>query len=234
MEPKTSSDSDANIPLTRTPADNSEFRKRQLSENSESTGVSPDTKKPVMCSRIKLKMPADDASPVDWFKVLFKQMEDMYDQYDELKQTIEFSSQELVECKSAISCMKKEIHDLKGQVVSLESENQEIKMRCSHLNENNLKTETHLREQNLVFEGIAETYGEDQGLLSNKIFQTFNHMMVPISKIHRVGPFLKGQCRPVVCHFVRYSDVQLLLKNRSQLPDNVFIREDFPPEIDIR
>lgn len=79
-------------------------------------------------------------------------------------------------------------------------------------------------------------------MLYQKLVHVFNHMFVfngygskvAISKLHRVGPYVKGQNRPVVVHFMRHSDVELILNNRSQLPKDVYVREDYPPEVESR
>ena len=155
---------------------------------------------------------------------------------------MEFNNKELSQCRSEIADMKKEITELQSQLMVVEYEKEEFKSQCKMLTESHIKSEISRREQNLVFEGINETYGENGHLLYNKIVQVLNHMMVfngqgarvPITKVQRIGPFLRGHNRSVVCHFSRYSDVELIMSNRSQLPDRVFVREDFPPEIEDR
>ena len=57
---------------------------------------------------------------------------------------------------------------------------------------------------------------------------------VPIVKLQRLGPHRKEGSRPVLCQFLKYSDVQLLLKNKGQLPRQVFAKEDYPGEIEER
>ena len=138
--------------------------------------------------------------------------------------------------------MKDEIQDLKDQIVVLDSDKRDLVAQCKRLMENNIKTEIHLREQNVVFDGIKETFGETDNLLYKKIVDVLNYMAVfngcgahvPVAKLHRVGPYIRGQNRSVVCHFIKYDDVQLIMRNRMQLPHMVFVREDFPTEIENR
>ena len=222
-------------------ADPIEQRKRGLSDNAEPTGVSPDTKRPVM-ERIRIEMPPDDASTLEWHKSIFSKIGEMYDTYEELKRSLAFSNNKLTECENEITGLKEEVKGLQGQLNILECEKEDLKIQCRIMTENHIKTETRLREQNLVFEGIIETYGEDKNMLYNKIVRVLNHMMVlngnghkiPLSKIQRLGPFIRGQTRPVVCHFVRHHDVEVLMRNRMQLPDKVYLREDFPSEVEDR
>ena len=212
-------------------ASTSENAKRKLSDQCEPTGQSPDTKRLFMS---RLQMPPDDAPVLEWNKSLFRKMEEMFETYQELKKSFDYNNDDLNNCKQQITDMKSDITDLQGQLTVVEAENEELRLQCKMIIESHIKTEIHLREQNLVFEGIAETYGENSLLLYNKIVQVMNHMMVyhghgskvPITRVHRVGPYLKGHNRPVVCHFHRYSDVELVMKNRAQLPDMVFVRED--------
>ena len=131
--------------------DGTESRKRQLSDNVEPTGVSPEAKKPVMVDRMSLKMPDDDALPLDWFKALFAQMETMCEHYAEFKQSLEFNQNELADCKKMVSTMSKETCALKTELSFLKCENQDLKVQYTALAEKQIKTEIHLREKNLIF-----------------------------------------------------------------------------------
>ena len=57
---------------------------------------------------------------------------------------------------------------------------------------------------------------------------------VPIVKCFRIGQIGKNGHRAVLCQFLRFHDAQLLLNNRKQLPQHVYAREDYPPEIESR
>ena len=219
----------------------SDQRKRQLSDISESTGESPDAKR-ILKQLKKISMPPDDATELEWNKTIFRKIEEMYDNYEEIKDCLEFNNEEMAKYKQAVSIMEKEIDDLKGQLAVVKCEKQGLEEHCRLLTESQIKTEITLRERNVVFEGIGETYGEDMSLLYNKIVKILNHMMifngqgarVPISKISRLGPRVSGKTRPVVCQFIMQSDIELLMKNRLQLPDRVFVHEDFPSVIEDR
>lgn len=184
-------------------------------------------------------MPPDEAPHVDWFKSIFRQMNDIVDQNEDLREALQFSQNELKDCKSNMEDMSGDITKLESQINYLECQNKDLHIELESLKENHLKTEIHLREQHLVFEGIRETYGENPGMLHHKIVVVLNHLRVfqnnadkiQISKIQRVGPFFKDHCRPIVCHFMRYCDAQIVLRNSSQMPRDVFVREDLPPVI---
>ena len=163
-------------------------------------------------------------------------------QCDALKDSLSFHIKEVEDCQGQITQANAKISGLELQVNNLEDENKRLKAQSSLQSEKLLKTEIKLREYNLVFDGIPETYGEDSYLLHKKIVDVLNHMVVfnncgsyvPMKRLQRVGPFIRGKNRPVVVHFNSYSDIELLLYNKLQLPKDVFVREDFPSEIETR
>ena len=222
-------------------------RKRMLSPG-VSTGVSPDAKR-LFIERVrprkiprKLPMPDDNASSNEWFKSLFEKFDDMWEMYDELNSSIEYYFNELNDCKQKLSDTEKECDTLNKRMTQLENENHELSKQMTTMQEQNLKAEVHRRELNLIFQGVPDTYGESDVLMHNKMVNIFNHMevfnrcgaRVPIVKLQRLGPFQRDRIRPVLCQFLRYSDVNLILRNRGQLPNEVFVQEDYPLEIEER
>ena len=193
-------------------------------------------------SRLKIQLPADDAPVSEWFKTVLLKMDDFYNQCDDLKSLIQFNNEELESCRQEIGKLKDEVCDLKQHTTFLECQNQDLSRKYRDLVESQINSEIRTRENNLVFDGIKETYGEHSGSLYHKIVKVLNHMFVlngrgaevTISKLQRVGHFVKGQNRPVVVHFVRYCDIELILSNKAQLPKDVFVREDYPPAVENR
>ena len=217
-------------------------RGKRSSPDDVTVGESPEAKKMIACSKLRLEMPSDDAPALDWYKTLFMKMEEMSDTCNDLRKSLEFSQSELTKCNNDISAMQGEIDELKRTVNDLVCDKRDLTLQCKLLAESNIKTEIKMREQNLVFEGLKETHGETDNFLYRKVVDVLNYMAVfngcgsrvPITRIQRVGSFVRGQTRPVVCHFLNYDDVQLIMKNRMQLPHMVFVREDFPVEIENR
>ena len=217
-------------------------RKRPLSEGSDPTGVSPELKKLILNRGSKFTMPSDDATELEWNKIIYLKIDEMFGKFEELQSSLTYSEKELEDCQKDITDMKTEIADLKAEVTTLKRHKQELTVQYQSLQERQVKFETQMREQNMIFDGINETFGENPGLLHNKIVSVLDHMMVfggngstiPFSKIERLGPYVRGRNRPIICHFARYYDVELLMKNRSQLPNNVYVREDFPTQIEDR
>ena len=214
-------------------------QKRKLSDNADPTGVSPDPKRQI---QIRVEMPNDDATNVEWYRSLFLKLEEMDKKYDDIKAVIDFNNRELGDAKKTMGELKTDIRRLEHQVATLQTEKEQLKTQFQMIKESMIKTSVQMRELNAVFEGVTETYGEDKSLLYNKFTGVLNHMRVfngqgarvPIAKIDRVGVYVRGQIRPIVVQFMRQSDIELLMKNRLQLPDKIYVHEDFPPEIEER
>lgn len=213
--------------------------KRILSPTA-TTGESPDSKRPLV--RTRLRMPSDTATELEWKQTFFRKIDEMCDNFEALKQALDLNQEELATCKNEMKEMKGEISLLKTQLNVLQCEKEQLKLQNRTLAESHITTQLHIREQNLIFEGIQETYGEDKNMLYNKIVQILNHMMVfnghagkvPITKIQRMGGFMRGQTRSVRCQFLRDYDVDTIVQNRGQLPKDIYVKEDYPPEIEDR
>ena len=214
-------------------------KKRQISP---SHGESPETKRLFTfdspdgsMAGSSVSMPSDEAPNIEWFKALFAKM-------DGMKMAIDFNNKELLVCKTDINSLKSNVQQLQSKLIALERENMELKRLSTIQSEKNVKTEIHRREFNVIFEGIEETTGEDSLLLNGKVVKALNHMEifggkaaeVLMVRCQRIGAPVGGGVRPVLCQFLRHNDVITLLRNRKQLPNKIFVREDYPPEIEER
>ena len=219
------------------------------------TGESPDAKKiadqrsPTISELFSapvrkrlVPMPSDDADPTEWFKAIIQKLDDMSVVNEQIQGTLKFQENQIKECEKDIESQKKEISQLTCKVNGLERENWELKSRCSIIHENNLKTEINRRELNVIFDGIPETHLEDHRLLYHKIVRVLNQMEifngkaadVLIVRCQRIGPINRERSRSALVQFLRYNDVQILLHNRKQLPEHVYVKEDYPSEIEER
>ena len=221
--------------------------------NSHETGESPEAKKVIMSNspvsdrQLRpiaegISMPPDDAPTLEWFKASFLKMNEMVDLYNELKDSLDFHSKTVHENKKEIFEMKVSIDKLEKKVVDLEARNNALAAQNLQMQEDTLRNEIRRREFNLIFEGIPDIIKEDTSFLYKKFVDILNSMevfngcgsRVQLAKLQRQGPYNRYRKRNVLCQFVRYSDVQLILQNRSQLPHDIFVREDFPEEIERR
>ena len=168
-------------------------------------------------------MPDDEAQTSEWFKALFAKIDEMWKMHERSNTALELCVEDLAECKNEVKSLTLEVNELKKVICDLEDEKNELQLSCKQLHSDNLKMEIHRRECNVILEGIQETHGEDPSLLYNKIVKTMNHMEVfhnkaaqaVVVRCQRLGHFSKGNNRPVMCQFLRYSDALLLLKNRK-------------------
>ena len=210
------------------------------------TGESPEAKRPVISDSPDVKatieklshiveLPDDNAPNHVWFKAIFAKL-------DEFQKVIKFQSEELSDIKGEVKQMQDDFVDVKARLTLLEDENVQLKLENQAIQEQNLQNDIRRRELNLIFEGIIDCQNESPNFLYRKFVDVLNHMevfnkcgqRVAITRIQRLGPPQRDRCRPVLCNFLRYDDVQLVLRNRGQLPNNVYAREDFPDEIEER
>ena len=222
--------------------------KRGLSERSSTSSVSePDHKKPNIGSKIVIQelkeedMPAEEASPGDWSKFLFKQMKILNSNFQQLVERSEFVSKQAKEAIEHNKQTTKLIADITQSVTVMSNENANLKKENEELKGNLLKLECRQRRDNLVFEGFDEVRGERDvdcyWKLANAISyipDIYDPYSVKISRCHRVGPYKKGQKRPIVAHFHWFGDRQRIYKNKRYLPRGIYIHEDFPNEIEER
>ena len=226
-----------------------EQRKRM---NSECTGESPDAKRLVSSDSPELKLPtiknweielpAEDAPTTEWLKVLMKKMDTICELYDSLAKSFKYQNNELNDVKLEIGNVSGKMNELEKRVDNLETENRQLKLVNNMLHEDSLRSEVRRRETNLIFDGITDSFRENPGFLYKKLVQNLNHMEIfggaaeniPVLKVQRLGAFAKEKKRPVLCQFLKFSDVQTVLKNRKQLPGGVFVKEDYPQEIEER
>lgn len=126
---------------------------------------------------------------------------------------------------------------LTKKVNLLEVENQQIKSKNEELEEKVLLLEYHQRRNNLLFDGIPEVDGRENGRdCYNKLLhclgsiKSINPASVPIDRCHRVGPRIKNKTRSIIARFNWYGDLTKILEHKSELPSGVFVSEDFPEE----
>ena len=234
-------------------AEQSDHRNKR-SNSEEKTGESPDAKKlfvsymsyspEAATQRFKcnIEMPPDDAPMVDWFKACFGKIDKLCDLYNDLKDNLDFHAGELKRTKAELGRVSETTEMLHEKLADLEAENELLKKKTMQLQEDQLKAEINRREFHVIFDGVRDTHGEDVSLLYNKFVDILNHMevfhrcgrQVPIVRLQRIGPYVRDRDRPVLCQFLHYKDVQFVLRNRGQLPNNVYVKEDYPPEIENR
>ena len=61
-----------------------------------------------------------------------------------------------------------------------------------------------------------------------------NGVDIEIARYYRVGPYSRNRTRPVIMELKYYMDIEFLLKHRRELPTGIYIKEDYPSDIDNR
>ena len=109
----------------------------------------------------------------------------------------------------------------------------------TRLSEQHLRSESYSRRNNLKFDGVAETEGENTSQVMRQIISDMGLEAGNIQMIacHRYGPNVRNhnEHRPIVVKFLTYADRMSVWSNRTSLRGtNTFVKEDYPPEIEKR
>ncbi len=210
----------------------------QLSTDSESN--SPETKRQrpedLEFQNLDLTtIPGKDASAGEWGMFLFNQFKVMNQNIEFLRQSSSFSADQANDALDQIKTVS-------STVALVVTENTKLKQENIDLNEKLLRLECYQRRNNLVFEGIRESRYETDYDVYRKLVTVLSEIpqlrncaqFIRISRCHCLGPYIPNQHRPVIAHFHWFGDLRFILRNRSKLPSGVYVREDFPPEIEDR
>ncbi|CAH2094026.1 unnamed protein product [Euphydryas editha] len=114
-------------------------------------------------------------------------------------------------------------------------ENIYLKNKIKELETKIKSLETVKRKNNLVFFGVEEK-GKTETELIDFIKETVESTGVQmysqeISNIYRIGRRTENSNQPVVVSFTTIWKKHLILKNKSNLPPNIYVKEDYSKEI---
>ena len=205
-------------------------------------------------SKVTLQQPGDDACMSEWAKFLLQEMKQSETntgrKIDALNQNVEQYKKDNEEQAWAITkvnaCMAKLIQ-----------ENSYLKDKSTDLEEHLLKLEYHSRRNNLQFDGFEEEkdYDESDKDCYNKVRRAIANLYdddidekgevtesayekagkVVVNRIHRYGAKpIAGRTRPIIVNFQYYGDREHIMNNRKNLPEGIYVNEDFPFEIQQR
>lgn len=114
-------------------------------------------------------------------------------------------------------------------------ENNYLKNKISELETKIKSLETAKRKNNLVFFGVEEE-GKTETELVDHIKDIVEDTGVQmnsqeISNLYRIGKKTENRSRPVVVSLTTMWKKHLILKNKSSLPPNIYVKEDYSKEI---
>ncbi|KAI8422948.1 hypothetical protein MSG28_014051 [Choristoneura fumiferana] len=116
----------------------------------------------------------------------------------------------------------------------LMEENKYLKNKMSELESKINLLESEKRKNNLVFFGVEEE-GKSETELVDYIKETIEGTGVhinsqEINKVYRIGRKTENRNRPVVASFTTIWKKHLILKNKPNLPPNIYVKEDYSKE----
>ncbi|XP_045783625.1 uncharacterized protein LOC123879762 [Maniola jurtina] len=123
---------------------------------------------------------------------------------------------------------------LDEKMKSLLEENNALKTRVTELEHKIDYMERNKRKNNLVFFGVEEK-GKTEGELVDHLKETIFDMGIPIeiqeiANVYRIGPH-SNKNRPVVVTFISTWKKHLVQRNKSSLPQGIYVKEDYPKEV---
>lgn len=122
---------------------------------------------------------------------------------------------------------EQEIEKLKRALKVSSEKNQELSERLT-------SNEEYSRRENLIFDGVSQSNGENCALKIKKILSEKMGVLdtenIKFQRIHRM-PF-KVTPQPIIVRFLMYSDRDRVWNQRKELKgSNIFIREDYSNEV---
>lgn len=136
-----------------------------------------------------------------------------------------------------LSSTSSKVNKLTRRIESLERENTLKHSENEELREKILNLEYHQRRNNLVFYGIDECDGPENGRdCYNKIMHYISGIpdidanSIRIDRCHRLGPKVQNRCRGIIARFNWYGDLVDVLGGCSFLPRGIYVTEDYPDE----
>ncbi|CAG9793685.1 unnamed protein product [Diatraea saccharalis] len=124
---------------------------------------------------------------------------------------------------------------LNEKLSGLMEENNVLKNKVTYLEQKLNIAEKEKRKNNLIFFGIQElgkTEIELVDYIKDLIEDAGVHLnSQEISNVQRIGRWTGKKNRPVVVSFSCLWKKHLVMKNKTNLPQDIYIKEDFPKEV---
>ena len=182
-----------------------------------------------------VQIPGDDAPQHAWQKLILEQILNMSVMHKDLGADIKVTQSKVENLEKRAS-----EHEIHGDAVDrriklLEEENRELK---EHL----LRQEAAQKRNNLIFTGIKEVRREAPENIRRELNNALNQISTfynnaaqcRMELFKRIGKRVNGRPRSLLVTFQSYSDVDLIMSGRSELPPGVYVREDLPYELENR
>ena len=130
-----------------------------------------------------------------------------------------------------------QMDNMAKKLVVVEEENKHLTEENHLLKEKVLDLEYRQCRNNLLFEGIPDSQSESDLDCIQKLRYSLRGIPglncddFKIERCHRIdGKFAINKTRRVICCFNWHYEVQCILRNRKQLPKNIYVSKDLPEE----
>lgn len=124
---------------------------------------------------------------------------------------------------------------LNEKLSNIMEENNNLKKKVTYLEHKLNMVEKEKRKNNLIFFGTQEldkTETELVDYIKELIVDTGVHLdSQEINSVQRIGRWTGKKNRPVVVSFSSIWKKHLIMKNKTNLPQGIYIKEDFPKEV---
>lgn len=133
------------------------------------------------------------------------------------------------------SVTKNVMEALDEKMKTIIEENNTLKNKVSELEQKLRAVDREKRKNNLVFFGIEEK-GKSEGELVDYIKDLINDMGVhlnsqEISNVYRIGKQIENKNRPIVTSITTQWKKHLILKNKTNFPPGINVKEDYSKEV---
>lgn len=153
---------------------------------------------------------------------------------DDLNTSLESTNKTVREQGDQITQLSEVVKKLEEQTHYLRNENMILTHKYNKLNEQINSMENQSRRDNLTFDGIKETTGENCELLVKQVMsknmKCANASSIDLVRCHRIGSKSETQKgdRPIIAKFAKYSDRDTVWKSRSKLENSkIYVNENF-------
>lgn len=213
----------------------------ELSPASESH--SPEHKRPDIERSVYSNMEA----PV-WFTSTMAQVNSRLDNLDIIKTevkdiatTLGFISDEVADARKVSTAALQRVVVLENRLSESERVNALLRKDLVDTKTYATDLETYSRRSNLNIDGIVESGNESTQDSERKVLRMFKDKLnldvenILIERCHRYGKPAAGKNRPIKIRFNWYKDREAVWAKRTMLKgSNIFIREDYPRDIEIK
>ena len=162
------------------------------------------------------------------------EVKEMKGKITEVEQSVAFLSDQYDKQVKDVTEVKTVLKNVTDETARCSSDLSAVVGGLDDLYERHLDLQTRSMRDNLIFDGIAETEGENTEDALKTFIATEMEVTDEISfhRVHRIGKPVRGKSRPIVAKFVNFKDRENVRKAGPNLAGKDYsVNEQFPKEI---